>query len=129
MPKAKDQNSKTMISKTKQKNMKREKRHRRIRARVIGTAEKPRLSVYRSNKFIYAQIIDDATGKTLASASDFASKTPGTKAVKAEAVGEAIAKLAKEKGVSKVTFDRGGFIYTGRIKRLAEAARKGGLQF
>ncbi len=118
-----------MISKTKQKNMKREKRHRRIRARVIGTAEKPRLSVYRSNKFIYAQMIDDEHGVTLASASDFAAKTPGTKAVKAEAVGEAIAKLAKEKGVSKVTFDRGGFIYTGRIKRLAEAARKGGLQF
>ncbi|PIR46821.1 MAG: 50S ribosomal protein L18 [Candidatus Vogelbacteria bacterium CG10_big_fil_rev_8_21_14_0_10_45_14] len=118
-----------MISKTKQKNIKRERRHRRIRAKVKGTSERPRLTVYRSNKFIYAQIIDDESGKTLLSSSDFAMRTPGTKAVKAEAVGMAIAKGAKEKGISKIVFDRSGFIYTGRVSRLAEAARKGGLEF
>lgn len=118
-----------MISKTQQKNMKRARRHGRIRSRVIGTPERPRLSVYRSNKFIYAQLIDDGKGVTLASASDFSLKTPGTKAVKAEAIGAAIGKLGREKGITKVTFDRGGFIYTGRIKRLAEAARTAGLEF
>ena len=118
-----------MISKTAQKNEKRLRRHGRIRARVVGTKERPRLSVYRSNKFIYAQIIDDERGVTLVAASDFARKTPGTKAVKAEAIGAAVAEAAKAKGVEKVVFDRGGFIYTGRIKRLAEAARKGGLSF
>jgi len=118
-----------MISKIEQKNTKRENRHKRIRARVIGTDERPRLSVYRSNRFIYAQIINDETGKTITAVSDFAAKMKGAKASRAEEVGTTIARLAKEKGVTKVVFDRGGFIFTGRVRQVAEAARKGGLSF
>ena len=105
---------------------------KRIRKIVNGTADVPRLSVFRSNKEIYAQLIDDINGVTLLAASsrdkDLASNT-GTKIEKAEAVGEKIAKLAIDKGISQVVFDRSGFLYHGRVKALAEGARKGGLKF
>lgn len=106
----------------------RTRRHSRIRAKVFGTSEKPRLSVYRSNKFIYAQIIDDKNGKTLVSASDIKIKKAG-KMVRAEDVGKTLAKEAISKKIKKVVFDRGGFLYAGRIKTLADSARKGGLEF
>jgi len=105
---------------------------RRIRKKISGTPERPRLSVFRSNKDIYVQIIDDTAGITLAAASsrdkDIAAKE-GTKTEKAGMVGEKIAKIALEKGIEKVVFDRGKHIYHGRIKALAEGARKGGLKF
>ena len=106
---------------------------RRIRKRVSGTAEKPRLSVFRSNTNIYAQVIDDINGVTLASASssvkEIASKTNITKTEQARLVGQLAAKNAIEKGVSEVVFDRGGYLYHGRVKALADAAREGGLKF
>ncbi|MGC8880672.1 MAG: 50S ribosomal protein L18 [Minisyncoccia bacterium] len=106
-------------------------RHSRLRAKIRGTSERPRLSVYRSLKHIYAQIIDDELGKTLVAASDFEIKKD--KKIKkeelAKKVGELIAKKAKEKGIKKVVFDRGGFKYHGRIKALAEKARESGLVF
>lgn len=104
------------------------RRHKRIRAKVFGTAEKPRFSVYRSNKFIYAQLIDDKNGKTLISASDIKIKKAG-KMARAEEVGKTLAKEAGAKKIKKVVFDRGGFLYTGRIKTLADSARKEGLEF
>ncbi len=106
----------------------RERRHKKIRSQVSGTAERPRLSVYKSNRYLYAQVIDDLSGKTLAQASDMALKGK-TKTDKAKQVGVEIAKIALSKKISKVVFDRGGFNYTGRIKTLADAAREGGLQF
>jgi large subunit ribosomal protein L18 len=105
----------------------RERRHRRVRGTVSGTAERPRLTVFRSNQGIYAQIIDDTTGNTLASASSL--KETGSRTEKAKVVGEAVAKAAKAKGITKVVFDRGGFKYTGSIKMLADSAREGGLEF
>jgi large subunit ribosomal protein L18 len=116
------------------KNTKRKVRHVRVRRKVSGTPERPRLSVYRSLTNMYAQIIDDSTGTTLASAStldkDIKAKVnnAGNKEA-AKLVGEAVAKKAVEKGIDKVVFDRGGYIYHGRIKELAEAAREAGLQF
>jgi large subunit ribosomal protein L18 len=116
------------------KNIKRKVRHVRVRRKVFGTPERPRLSVYRSLSNMYAQIIDDSTGTTLASAStldkDIKAKVnnAGNKEA-AKLVGEAVAKKAVEKGIDKVVFDRGGYIYHGRIKELAEAAREAGLQF
>ena len=111
---------------------KKERIRRRVRKKVNGTAERPRLSVFRSNKDIYAQIIDDEAGHTLVAASsrdkDIAGQE-GTKSQKAGMVGEKIAKLALEKGIEKVVFDRGTHIYHGRIKALADGARKGGLKF
>lgn len=106
----------------------RDRRHRRIRGRVAGTAERPRLALFRSNKFVYVQLIDDDKGITLASASskDIKGKTMTEDA---KIVGERIAKSAKEKGVTKVVFDRGGFTYSARIQALADAAREGGLEF
>ncbi len=105
---------------------------KRIRKIVQGTADSPRLSVFRSNKEIYAQLIDDLSGVTLASASsrdkDLAD-SKGSKLEKAVAVGEKIAKLAADKGITNVVFDRSGFLYHGRVKSLAEGARKGGLKF
>ena|SRR3989344_4977287 len=115
----------------KAKNIKTEKRMRakkRVRAKISGSSSAPRLSVYKSNKFIYAQLIDDLRGVTVASASDLAIKS-GAKTEKAVLVGETIAKLAKSAGVNKVIFDRNGFKYTGRIKFLADSARKTGLNF
>ena len=105
------------------------KRHARVRAKISGTAERPRLNVFRSSKHIYAQIIDDVAGVTLASAStmdkDFTSYGGNREAAKA--VGNAVAKAALAKGITTVVFDRGGYIYHGRVKALAEGAREGGL--
>ncbi len=112
----------------------RRKRHYRIRNKVSGTAQQPRLAVFRSNKHIYAQIIDDQAHNTLVAAStmeaDVASKLEHTSTVEAaKAVGEAIAKKALDKGIQTVVFDRGGYVYHGKIQALADAAREAGLQF
>ena len=110
----------------------RNKIRRRIRKSLTGTSERPRLSVYRSNNEIYAQIIDDTTGKTISAASsrdkDIASEK-GNKTEIAKLVGKAIAAKAKEAGIEAVSFDRGGYLYHGRVKQLAEGAREGGLKF
>ena len=107
------------------------RRHLRVRKKIFGTTERPRLSVYRSEKNIYAQIIDDINGVTLVSASsldkDF--NSIGSNKEAAKAVGELIAKKAIEKGIKEVVFDRGGFVYHGRVQNLAEGAREAGLQF
>lgn len=108
--------------------LKRKRRHAKIRSRISGTAEKPRLSVYRSNTSIYAQLVDDVAGKTLASASDI-KVTSGTKTERAKQVGAEIATKAATLGIKSCVFDRGGFLYTGRVQCLADAAREGGLQF
>ncbi len=109
-------------------NVARLKRHRRVRKTISGTALKPRLNVFRSNANIYAQIIDDVTGVTLASASSLDLDSGNNKEA-AKAVGIAVAKNAIEKGITTVVFDRGGYLYHGRVKELAEGAREGGLQF
>ncbi len=103
----------------------------RIRKKVTGTSERPRLAVFRSLKHMYAQIIDDASGKTLASASsrDKDSSTKGANAAAAKALGVLIAKKAVDKGIKRVVFDRGGYQYHGNIKALADAARENGLEF
>ena len=120
-----------MISKI-DKNKVRLKRHARVRNILAGTAEKPRLNIYRSNKHINAQVIDDVSGKTLAQAStqekDLANES-GSKVDLSSKVGETIAKRANEKGVKTIVFDRGGYLYHGRVKALADAARENGLQF
>ena len=100
----------------------------KIRAKVIGTPKRPRMAVFKSNKYIYTQLIDDKAGQTLLAFSDLDLKT-GTKTERAEKVGETIAKNAKKKKISQVVFDRGGFKFAGRIKALAEGARKEGLKF
>lgn len=107
---------------------KRKRLHKKIRVRVSGIESRPRLSVFRSNKGIYAQIIDDASGKTLVAVNDL-KDVKGTKVDRARIVGETIAELAKKAGITAVVFDRGGFRYTGRIQSLAEGARTKGLQF
>ncbi len=107
----------------------RQKKHWRSRNKIKGTAERPRLAVFRSTQHIYAQIIDDTVGNTLVSASTLEVKVDGTKSDAAKAVGEAVAKKALEKGIEKVVFDRGGNLYHGRIKALAEGAREAGLDF
>jgi large subunit ribosomal protein L18 len=116
---------------SKEKRAKRESRRRRIRARVIGDAAKPRLSVFRSNQYVWAQIIDDTKGTTLVSASskDIAAKKGQSKAAVAKQTGADLAKKAVEKGIKTVVFDRGGYRYHGRIKEFAEGAREKGLQF
>lgn len=101
----------------------------RVRGKISGTAECPRLSVFRSNKQIYAQVIDDLTGKTLASASSLKIEDKAPKKEIAAKVGALIAKSAQEAGVTSVVFDRNGYLYHGRIKELADAARNGGLKF
>lgn len=101
----------------------------RIRKTLTGTTECPRLSVYRSNKEIYAQIIDDVSGTTLAAFSSKAAKANGAKMEQAVVVGKGIADVAKGKGIDKVVFDRNGYLYHGRVKALAEGAREGGLKF
>jgi large subunit ribosomal protein L18 len=105
--------------------------HQRIRRKLRGTGERPRLAVFRSLAHIYAQIIDDAQGKTLVSASsaDKAHRTNGGNLAAAKAIGKAVAERAKEQGISKVVFDRGGYQYHGRVKALADAARAAGLEF
>lgn len=112
-------------------NAQRLKRHKRVRGKISGTPERPRLNVYRSNANIYAQIIDDVNGVTLASAStldkDFEGATGNKEA--ARKVGKMVAERAKAKGIDTVVFDRGGYIYHGRVAELAEGAREGGLEF
>ena len=107
------------------------KRHRRVRAKISGTPERPRLNVFRSAKHIYAQIIDDVNGVTLVSASTYERDFEGLGSNKeaARKVGNTLAKRALEKGISAVVFDRGGYIYHGRVSELAEGAREGGLKF
>lgn len=100
-----------------------------IRGKISGTTERPRLTVFRSNKQIYAQVIDDTTGKTLAAASSLKLEDKAPKKELAAKVGELIAKSAQEAGIQTVVFDRNGYLYHGRIKELADAARKGGLNF
>jgi large subunit ribosomal protein L18 len=115
------------------KNEKRGHVHDRIRKKMQGTAERPRLNVYRSLNHIYVQVIDDLHGRTLVSASTAEgkkeSRTTGGNVASAKAVGKTIAERAKAKGVTKVVFDRGGYIYHGRVKAVAEAAREAGLKF
>lgn len=120
-----------MITK-KSRNETRQKRHLRIRQNVIGTSSTPRLNVYRSNTNIYAQLIDDVTGVTLASASSIDKELKlekGSNVEAAKEVGTLIAKRAKEKNIDVVVFDRGGFLFHGRVKALADAARAAGLKF
>lgn len=106
----------------------REKRHNRLRHKIAGTAVRPRLAVYRSNTAIYAQLIDDLSGKTLAAA-DSRKESKGTLVEKAKAVGTAIAKKAADEKIAEAVFDRGGFQYAGAVAALADAAREGGLKF
>ena len=119
-----------MVTK-KDSNAQRLKRHKRVRAHISGTAERPRLDVFRSAKHIYAQVIDDVKGNTLVSASsvekDFEGNGGNVEAAKK--IGSKIAERALAKGIEEVVFDRGGYIYHGRVKALAEAAREGGLKF
>jgi large subunit ribosomal protein L18 len=107
----------------------RERRHRRVRSKVSGTAERPRLVVFRSNRGIEAQLVDDVDGKTLASASWLAvrGKTKGTKSEQAAEVGKLLAERARTAGITTAVFDRGGYLFHGRVKALAEGAREGGL--
>jgi large subunit ribosomal protein L18 len=108
----------------------RKRRHRRVRGKISGTAERPRLAVFRSNRGILAQLVDDASGRTLASASWLGLEGhKGTKTDQALAVGKALAAAALKAGISTCVFDRGGYLYHGRVKALAEGAREGGLQF
>jgi large subunit ribosomal protein L18 len=107
----------------------RQRRHRRIRINLNGTGQRPRLNVFRSLQHIYAQVIDDTTGTTLAAASTVGAEVSGTKTERARAVGKTIAERAREKGINTVVFDRGGYLYHGRIKALADAAREAGLEF
>ena len=116
------------------KNAERKRRHVRVRKNVKGTAERPRLSVYRSTNHIYAQIIDDTKGVTLASASTLEKSVKAeiagkTKREAAQIVGKLAAERAKEKGIEAVVFDRGGYLYTGRVQALADGAREAGLKF
>lgn len=120
------------MSKTAQSVIRRQKLKWRIRKKVNGVAQRPRLSVFRSNKEIYAQLIDDAQGVTLASASTRNkeySQLTGTKSEKAQQIGKAIAEKAKSLGIESVVFDRGGYLYHGRVKALADGAREAGLKF
>jgi large subunit ribosomal protein L18 len=114
------------------KNASRKKRHARVRSKISGTALRPRLNVFRSNKYIYAQLIDDTNGVTLVSASsmekDFEGNSTGNLEAAAK-IGETIAKRAVEQGLTSIVFDRGGYLYHGRVKALAEAARENGLEF
>jgi len=114
------------------KNISRLKRHKRVRSTVFGTAERPRLCVYKSTSHIYAQVINDTDGKTLASSSSIAKGVDVaglSKTEAAKAVGAALAERAKTAGIGSVVFDRGGYLYIGRVKALADGAREGGLEF
>ncbi len=116
-----------------QRNVIRQRVHNRIRAKITGTAARPRLNVYRSLNHIYTQLIDDATGTTIVSASTMTkkgeSKSTGGNVAAAVEVGRRIAERAKEKGITRVVFDRGGYLYHGRVKAVADAAREAGLEF
>jgi large subunit ribosomal protein L18 len=122
------------MAKTSSKTLARERRHRRVRARVSGTGERPRLNVFRSSEHIYVQVIDDLQGKTLVSASTIDGELRKQVANKnkteaARIVGKAVAERAKAAGITMVIFDRGGWRYQGRVKALADGAREGGLEF
>jgi large subunit ribosomal protein L18 len=123
------------MDKAKSKQVRRQRAHQRIRAKVRGTAERPRMSVYKSARYIYAQLIDDENGHTLAQASsreaEIAKKAEGKSATKGAArlVGETVAERAKQGGIAKVVFDRGGYVYHGKVKEVAEGARAKGLEF
>ncbi|OGG57480.1 50S ribosomal protein L18 [Candidatus Kaiserbacteria bacterium RIFCSPHIGHO2_01_FULL_55_17] len=110
------------------KQQKRERRHRRVRAKVAGDASRPRLSIYKSNRCVFAQIIDDTKGATLASVSSLAEKGK-TPRERAEAAASTLARQAQEKGIRRVVFDRGGFQYIGTVKAFADATRAAGLEF
>ena len=123
------------MANTQQRTLRRKRAHRRVRARVAGTGERPRLSVYKSSKYIYAQVINDLLGETLAQAS---SSEPalrgrieggGDSRAAARLVGETVAQRARDKGVRQVVFDRGGYVYHGRVREVAEGAREKGLEF
>ena len=114
------------------KNIKTEKRMRlkgKIRSKISGTSSVPRLSIFRSNKYVYGQIIDDTVGNTLVSISDLKEKSKSGRLNSSKSLGEALAKSAREKGINKVVFDRNGFRYAGRVKAFADGARAGGLVF
>ncbi len=122
------------MSKSKTRSEARDRRHKRVRSRITGTPERPRLSIYRSLSEIYAQIIDDKAGLTLTSAStidhDLRTSVDGMKkSEQARKIGQALAERAKAKGIKQVIFDRGGYRYIGRVKALADGAREGGLEF
>ena len=117
------------MNKQKQKLFKRSIRHKRVRSRITGTEQRPRLSVFKANRHIYAQLIDDESGKTLVAASSKGIKSKGKKTDLAKEVGKLAATKALSKNIKAVKFDRGGFAYHGRIKALAEGAREGGLEF
>ena len=122
-----------MINKT-DKNQERVVRHKRVRRKVVGSAERPRLSVYRSLNHVYAQVIDDANGVTIASASTLDAEVKAliegkSKSEQAKIVGQTVAKRAIEKNITEVVFDRGGYIYIGRVQALADGAREAGLKF
>jgi large subunit ribosomal protein L18 len=116
------------IHKPRTRGERRYQRHVRVRKKVLGSAERPRLAVYRSLKHIYAQVIDDSTGRTLAAASDLSIEN-GKKGERASEVGKILAQRAKEAGITQVVFDRAGFRYHGRVKAVADGAREGGLEF
>lgn len=115
------------LQKTKRQNKK--SRQRRVRAKIFGTAQKPRLCVFRSNSHIYAQLIDDAAGRTLLSAHDFELAVKDKKTDRAKQVGRLIAEKAKKRNITEVIFDRAGYTYHGRVSALAQGARDGGLTF
>ena len=118
------------MSNSKTRSAARVRRHRRVRKKLFGTSERPRLAVFRSNKYIYVQVIDDQAGHTVAAASSQEKAVEGTVNVEtAAAVGTLLATRAKEAGITSVVFDRGGYPYHGRVKALAEAARAAGLEF
>ena len=105
------------------------RRHRRVRSKIAGTAERPRLAVFRSNRGIFAQLVDDSNGRTLAAAGWTAVKESGSKTEQAKAVGKALGQAAKKAGIERCVFDRGGYLYHGRVRALAEGAREEGLVF
>jgi large subunit ribosomal protein L18 len=105
------------------------RRHRRVRSKVSGTSERPRLVVFRSNRGIFAQLVDDESGRTLTSASWTTVSDSGSKIDQAREVGKALAATAKKAGIERCVFDRGGYLFHGRVKALAEGAREGGLEF
>jgi large subunit ribosomal protein L18 len=109
----------------------RERRHRRVRGKIAGTAERPRLMVFRSNRGVFAQLVDDLSGKTLAGANwkGLPKSFKGDKTEQAREVGKVVAEAAKKAGIEEVVFDRGGYLYHGRVKALADGAREGGLKF
>jgi large subunit ribosomal protein L18 len=127
--------SEYLSKRTRQKRERRQRAHLRVRSRVKGTSERPRLSVFKSLQHVYAQVIDDSQGRTLAQASSLDAEirsqmgTSGATVATASLVGKAVAERAREKGVEAVVFDRGGYIYHGKVKAIADGAREGGLKF